>query len=68
MTARAEVHSGGMPMRVGTVFRYGLLWNLRKKKFLAMLLAALGLSILLLALTPILSNYVRGRWQRARTT
>lgn len=58
MTAHAEVHSGGMLMRVGAVVRYELLWNLRKKKFLAMLLAALGLSILLLALTPILSNYV----------
>ncbi len=44
--------------RLNAIVRYELLWNIRKKKFLAMLLAALAISILMLAVTPLLSSYV----------
>lgn len=40
------------------IVRYELLWNLRKKKILAVLVAAIALEILLLALTPLLDQIV----------
>lgn len=47
-----------VPSRFWAVVRYELLWNLRKKKLLAMVIAALGLSILIIAVTPALANFV----------
>ena len=44
--------------RFWAVVRYELLRNLRKKKFLAMVVIALGLSILFMALGPLLANFV----------
>ena len=44
--------------RFWAVVKYELLWNIRKKKFLGMLVVAFALATLSLVLTPILSNMI----------
>ena len=44
--------------RFWAVVKYELLWNIRKKKFLGMLVVAFALATLSLALAPILSNMI----------
>jgi len=46
------------PSRFWAIVRYELLWNLRKKKILVVLLVAALLEVLLLALTPALLNII----------
>lgn len=59
MTVTVNAHSRqGGASRFWAVVRYELLWNIRKKKFLAMLIAAFAISILMLAISPLLSSYV----------
>lgn len=44
--------------RYSAIIRYELLWNIRKKKVVVMVIFALALSILPLALGPLLAGYV----------
>jgi ABC-2 type transport system permease protein len=54
-----EVHEDARgASRFWAVVRYELLWNLRKKKILAVLIAAIALEVLLLALTPLLDELI----------
>jgi ABC-2 type transport system permease protein len=58
MTAAKVMEKNGGASRFWAVVRYELLWNIRKKKILAVLIAAAALEVLLLALTPLLDQII----------
>ena len=48
----------GWSTRFWAVVRYELIWNIRKKKFLGMIVVALALTVVPLALSPMLSSII----------
>jgi ABC-type transport system involved in multi-copper enzyme maturation permease subunit len=55
---REEKTGGKWSVRFWAIIKYELLWNIRKKKFLGMVVVALALGIIPLALSPALDSLV----------